>query len=271
MNIGNNVKILRKRKGKSQDEMAQELGINRSTYSGYENNVAQPNLENILKISHFFSVTIEDLISKDFSNFKELDWRLLSQRSEARSKGNGLRVLATVVNFNNDEVVEVIPEKASAGYTSGFSDPDFFIDFPTLSLPFLSSNKKYRAFPIQGDSMPPVNQGAIVVGEFVYDWTTLKDHAMCVIVTKSEGIVFKKIKKNVAADGLMLISTNLKYAPYQVSFSDVLEIWKFVCYVSREVPEYQSDENGVVKALQQVQSDVRELISLQQLSLNSKA
>lgn len=271
MNIGSNIKILRKRKGKSQDEMAQELAINRSTYSGYENNVAQPNLENILKISHYFSVTIEDLISKDFSVFKELDWRLLSQRSEARSKGNGLRVLATVVNFNNDEVVEVIPEKASAGYSSGFSDPEFFIDFPTLSLPFLSSNKKYRAFPIQGDSMPPVSQGAIVVGEFIHDWTSLKDNSMCVIVTKSEGIVFKKAKKIASADGLMLISTNLKYAPYQVSFSDVLEIWKFVCYVNREVPEFQPDDSGVVKALQQVQTDIRELMSLQQLSANSKA
>lgn len=268
MNIGNNIKILRKRKGKSQEEMAMELGMNRSTYSGYENNIAQPNLDNILKISQYFGLTIEDLISKDFSTFKELEWRLIAEQSEARLKGLSLRVLATVVDINRDEVVEVIPEKASAGYASGFSDPEFFIDFPTLSLPFLSSNKKYRAFPIQGDSMPPVGQGSIVVGEFIQDWTVLKPETPYVFVTKSEGIVFKKVRKKEDATSLVLISTNLAYAPYELPLSDLLEVWKFVCYVSRSIPDFQPDDNGMLNAIQHLQSDVKWLIQQQKDGIN---
>ncbi|MFM2037286.1 MAG: hypothetical protein RL432_225 [Bacteroidota bacterium] len=268
MNIGNNIKILRKRKGKSQEEMSLELGMNRSTYSGYENNIAQPNLESILKISQYFGLTIEDLISKDFSSFKELDWRLITEQSEARLKGHSLRVLATVVDINRDEVVEVIPEKASAGYAAGFSDPEFFIDFPTLSLPFLSSNKKYRAFPIQGDSMPPVSQGSIVVGEFIQDWTRLKSDVSYVLVTKSEGIVFKKVRIREGASSLILISTNLAYAPYELAMSEVLEVWKFVCYVSRTLPDHQPDENGVLTAIQHLQSDMKWLIQQQRDPIN---
>lgn len=157
MLVGENIKILRKRKGKSQEEVAAALGLNRSTYSGYENNIAQPNLDNILRISKYYGLSIEELITKDFSLFKEVDWRILTDRAEQRMKGTELRILAAVVNMNNDELIEVIPEKASAGYTSGYADPEFFADFPTLSLPFLSKNKKYRAFPIHGDSMPPVS------------------------------------------------------------------------------------------------------------------
>ena len=37
MQIGNNLKLLRKRLKKSQEEVAQELNLTRSTYSGYEN------------------------------------------------------------------------------------------------------------------------------------------------------------------------------------------------------------------------------------------
>jgi len=268
MNVGNNIKILRKRKGKSQEEMALALGLNRSTYSGYENNIAQPNLENILKISQLFGITIEDLIAKDFSKFKELEWRILTEQSEARLKGHALRVLATVVDINRDEVVEVIPEKASAGYASGFSDPEFFIDFPTLSLPFLSSNKKYRAFPIQGDSMPPVSQGSIVVGEFIQDWTGIKSETNYVLVTKTEGIVFKKVRKKEDSANLMLISANLAYAPYELPISEVLEVWKFVCYVSRTLPEFQPDENGMLRAIQHLQSDVKWLVQQQQDPIN---
>ena len=45
MVVGNNLKLLRKHFGKSQDEVSKSLGLNRSTYSGYENAVAQPSLE----------------------------------------------------------------------------------------------------------------------------------------------------------------------------------------------------------------------------------
>jgi len=126
MFIGENFKILRKRKGESQEEVAAALGLNRSTYSGYENNIAQPNLETILQISTYFGLTIEELITKDFKNFKEVDWRILTERSELRMKGFELRILASVVDMNNEELIEVIPEKASAGYTDGYADPEFF-------------------------------------------------------------------------------------------------------------------------------------------------
>jgi len=261
MLIGENIKILRKRKGKSQEEVAAALGLNRSTYSGYENNIAQPNLDNILQISKYYGLSIEELITKDFSMFKEVDWRILTDRAEQRMKGTELRILAAVVNMNNDELIEVIPEKASAGYTSGYADPEFFADFPTLSLPFLSKNKKYRAFPIHGDSMPPVSQGSIVVGEFVQDWTSMKSGDQFIFVTKSEGIVFKSLGLSKEKPGLLtLISTNLNYEPYEIPFSELLEAWKFVCYISKELPEMVPDEQSLLSSIRNLQMDVKQLL-----------
>ena len=261
MFIGENIKILRKRKGKSQEEVAAALGLNRSTYSGYENNIAQPNLENMLQISKYYGLSIEELITKDFSTFKEVDWRIITERAEQRMKGTELRILASIVSLTNDELIEVIPEKASAGYTAGFADPEYFTDFPTLSLPFLSKNKKYRAFPIQGDSMPPVNQGSIVVGEFIQDWTSMKAGEQFILVTKSEGIVFKTIGLSAEKPGLLtLISTNLNYQPYEIPYSELLEAWKFVCYISRELPEIVPDEQSLLNSIRTLQMDVKQLL-----------
>lgn len=116
--------------------------------------------------------------------------------------------------------------------------------------------------------MPPVSQGSIVVGEFIQDWTRLKSEIPYILVTKSEGIVFKKVRCNEGTSSLVLISTNLAYAPYELPMSEVLEVWKFVCYVSRTLPDFQPDENGVLTAIQHLQSDVKRLIQQQRDPLN---
>ena len=73
MEIGNNLKILRKRLKKSQEDVANDLKLTRSSYSGYENGVAQPNLENLIAFSDYYKVPIDDLVRKDFDNFSETD------------------------------------------------------------------------------------------------------------------------------------------------------------------------------------------------------
>ena len=45
MYFAKNIKFLRKRRGRTQDEIAVALGLKRSTLSGYENSVAEPGME----------------------------------------------------------------------------------------------------------------------------------------------------------------------------------------------------------------------------------
>jgi len=189
MQIGNNLKLLRKRLKRSQEEVAQDLGLTRSTYSGYENGVAQPNLETLVAFSDYFKVPIDDLVRKDFEKMTTSDWERLDKGLYADVKGQKLRVLTAVVDQQEDELIELIPMKASAGYTSGYADPDYLKVLPTFNLPFLSKNKKYRSFPIIGDSMPPVVEGSYVVAEYIQNWMTVRSGTPCIVVTKDEGIV----------------------------------------------------------------------------------
>ncbi len=263
MGIGTNLKLLRNRLKKSQEEVANELDLTRSSYSGYENNVAQPNLEILIQLSDYYKVSIDDLVRKDFEKYKESDWEKIDRGVHADVKGQNLRVLTSLVNDENEDLIELVPVKASAGYTAGYADPDYLKVLPTFHLPFLSRDRKYRSFPIKGDSMPPVVEGSFVVGEFVQNWASIRSGTPCVVITKDEGIVFKVVHNLLSSEqSFQLCSTNPFYEPYLVHVNDILEIWKFVNYISPELPEVRLDDNDLSKSLKTLQQEVHELKSM---------
>jgi len=260
MSIGNNLKVLRKRLKKSQEEVAKDLNLTRSSYSGYENGVAQPNLESLISFSTYYKITIDNLVKNDFSVLTDFEIGKLTNGLTTDIKGQSLRILASVVSESNEELIEMVSMKASAGYTSGFSDPDYLRVLPTFNLPFLSKEKKYRSFPIKGDSMPPVSDGSYVVGEFIQNWMTIKDETPCIIITKNEGIVFKIVFNLLASKQcFQLCSTNTFYEPYIVNVNDILEVWKFVNYISSELPEVKLDDRDLSKTLMKLQKEIYEL------------
>lgn len=61
-NIAKNLKKLRAAKKLSQGQVSIKTGITRSSYSGYENNIAEPNLCTVIKLAQFYDTTIEELI-----------------------------------------------------------------------------------------------------------------------------------------------------------------------------------------------------------------
>ncbi|MES2799485.1 MAG: helix-turn-helix transcriptional regulator [Bacteroidota bacterium] len=260
MNIGNNLKLLRKRKKMSQEEVAQHLGLTRPSYSGYENGVAQPNLEALMLISDFYQVSLDDLLRKNFIEYSEKQWDQHEENVQVDTKGQKLRVLATVVNQDEEEMIEMIPLKASAGYVAGYADPEYLKVLPTFSLPFLSKNKKYRSFPIQGDSMPPVGEGSFVVAEFIQNWNMVRSGTPCIVVTKEDGIVFKVVNNLLETNqSFQLCSTNTFYAPYLVHVNDIVEMWKFVNYISPELPEVRMDDHSLSQSVRNLQKEVYEM------------
>lgn len=258
--IGSNLKLLRKRLKLSQEEVAQALNWTRSTYSGYENGVAHPSLEGIVQLSDFYKVSIDVLLKKDFTALSEKEFNEMLQGTNVDLKGQKLRVLTTVVDANDEELIELVPMKASAGYTSGYADPDYLKVLPTFYLPFLSKQKKYRSFPIKGDSMPPVVEGSYVVAEYIQNWMSIRSGTPCIVVTKDEGIVFKIVHNLLETNqSFQLCSTNTFYDPYLVHANDILEMWKFVNYISPELPEVRLDDQSLSRSIQALQQEVHSL------------
>ena len=60
--MNNKLKALRKNSALTQKQIADVIGIDRSTYSYYENGKASPSLEVLVKIAKVFNVTLDYII-----------------------------------------------------------------------------------------------------------------------------------------------------------------------------------------------------------------
>lgn len=62
MEFGSNFKRLRKLCGLTQKDVARKLQISQSNISDWENNIARPEYENLIKLGVLYSVTLEELL-----------------------------------------------------------------------------------------------------------------------------------------------------------------------------------------------------------------
>ncbi|MBN3036808.1 MAG: LexA family transcriptional regulator [Bacteroidales bacterium] len=258
MFFSSNIKLLRHRRGRTQDETASTLGMKRSTLSGYENNVAQPSLDVAIAFADYFRISLDTLLRMDLRTLRESQIDQLERGNDVFIRGGSLRILATTIDSENEENIELVPEKAKAGYKSGFADPEFIKVLPAFRLPFLSREKKYRTFQISGDSMLPVPDGSWVTGEYVENWEYIKDRQPYIILTLDEGIVFKIVENRISDESrLYLHSLNQAYKPYAVDIGDVREVWKFIHYISGEMPEPNTQADRLVMEIREMRNQIQ--------------
>ncbi|MFN0292329.1 XRE family transcriptional regulator [Pedobacter helvus] len=229
-NISANLKYLRKKKGLTQQQFADNMEIKRSLIGAYEEDRAEPKYDLLKKIAEYFELTIDEFINEKIND----TWK-----PKPKSQGSNLRVLSISVDKDDNENIELVPVKASAGYLNGFSDPQYIQDLPKFQLPIPSLKQgTYRAFEIKGDSMLPIQSGSIIIGEYLDNWNDVKVGDTYVIISKNEGVVYKRAGNKFKEDKeLKLISDNKIYDPYSVPADDILEIWKAKAYLSTALPE----------------------------------
>lgn len=255
--FGKNIKFLRKRQKRTQDDLAFTLEMKRSTLSGYENGVAQPSVNALIRFSMFFKVAIDTLVKTNLPELSKSQISQIERGYDVYVKGSNIRILAATVDQYNNENIELVSEKAKAGYKNGFADPDYIRVLPTFQLPFLSRQKKYRTFQISGDSMLPIPDESFVTGEFVLDWNTIRDGHPYIILTLNDGIVFKVAENCIKADRkLIMHSLNSLYDSYEIDIADVKEVWKFVHYISSEMPKPNREKQDLVDTVKQLRKEV---------------
>ena len=253
--INENIRHLRKLQNWTQDQFAQKLLIKRSLVGAYEEGRAEPRLELLQKMAELFGMSVDKLIGTDVTQAKKGEENYL----------RGKEVVVVTVDNNKKENIELVPHKAAAGYLNGYADPEYVKELPKFRLPVLSQGT-YRAFEISGDSMLPILPGTIVVGEYIDDLRHLKNGKTYVLVTKREGIVYKRVFNYLDESGkLFLVSDNRQYAPYQVDIEDVVEAWAAKAYISVQFPDVEGKNDVSVEQLAglvlDLQKDILEIKS----------
>lgn len=230
MSISENIKYLRKQAGYTQEQFANEVGIKRSLVGAYEEGRAEPRLQTLQKIGEVLNVTSDALIAKD-----------LTKEDPKKYQKEKIKILSITVDKEEKENIELIPQKAAAGYLNGYADPEYLSELPRFNLPMLPPNATYRAFEISGDSMLPLPSGSIVIGKYVESIQDIKNGKTYVLLTNKEGIVYKRVFNYIEEKGkLFLVSDNKSYSAYELDPADLMEIWEAKAFISVEFPDAES-------------------------------
>ena len=247
--INTNLKFCRRELALTQAQMAEKLGIKRSLVGAYEEGRAEPRLATLVNMARLFGITLDQLVTTDFS--KKKNTKIIGslpapdpnttesddQPEPPTPAGGKLRVLAFTVDKDQNENIELVPQKAAAGYLNGYADREYLEVLPKFRLPMLSQTGTYRAFEIAGDSMLPIASGTVIVGRYVEDWASIKDGTPCIVVSSRDGIVFKRVFNKMRSGSMFVLhSDNSHFSPYEIKVDDVLEIWEAKSYISSTFP-----------------------------------
>jgi len=218
--IGNNIKYLRNKHKLSQQQLSEQLEVPRSSLSDYERGYTQVSIELLIKLSDAFDVKIDDLLR---TNLSHKDLEIIRNKD--------LRVLAISVDSDNNSNIELVQSKAQAGYLDSFGDPEYIRDLPKIAFPNIPEGT-YRGFEIRGESMLPVESGSIIICSYVERLDEIKNNRTYVVITRTDGLVYKRLRRSADATKLTLISDNEAYLPYEIHFSEVAELWQYYAHLS---------------------------------------
>ncbi|MFT3825022.1 MAG: LexA family transcriptional regulator [Chitinophagaceae bacterium] len=240
---GKNLKHLRKLRGWTQEEFAVRLGIKRSLLGAYEEERAEPRIDVLEIVSELFKLSLDELLLQDLSNNQ--GGYLAKRRAQKMASGVA--------------EIQFVPVKAAAGYLAGYADPEFIDELNTFTLPMLSSGF-YRAFEIVGDSMLPTPSGSVIVGEKVDDLEEVRNSNTYIVISRSEGIVYKRVmKSNRSKNKFTLISDNPSYQPYNINAEDVIEMWKASLVIAKANSQNRWDVNQLATMVSSLQDQVSTL------------
>ena len=178
---------LRNEKKLKQREVAEYLGIERTTYNKIENGETALKGEPIIKLAEFYGVTADYLLG--ISNYRT-PMKELSKRPRTK-----IPVLGNVAAGMPITAIENVD----------YDDPDAWEEIPED----MAESGEYFALRLKGDSMEPrMQNGDVVIVHLQSDANT---GDIAIVRVNGDDATCKKIKKT--PQGLILIPLNPEYEP----------------------------------------------------------
>ncbi|HEX8517655.1 MAG TPA: S24/S26 family peptidase [Bacteroidia bacterium] len=122
-----------------------------------------------------------------------------------------------------------------------------------MDLPFKVTGK-HRLFRVNGNSMPPLKHGAVMVGSYMKSLSEVKDGETYIVITKDGETVYKRLYRDVNKlnNVYEFHSDNPVYPPYRVQSENIAEIWGFVCSLHME--DFNPKEHNIENVIRFLRS-----------------
>lgn len=210
--IGERLKSIRVKTGKTQTQIAGELGLLAQTYSRYEKGERD----------------VPDEVKLKLKEMKiNLDWLLTGEGEMFSTPKEPLHSpIKTMAESPNGQIIPYLDQPVSAGFGEELLNDEGKNRY--ICIPDTAGKKDLKALRVKGDSMDPTLKDGDIV---VCDTGGWDGDGVYVIKTHEFAFVKRVILQ---PEGYMVISDNEKYPPYQVPASeDTVIIGKVYCAVVR--------------------------------------
>ena len=195
------MRLLREKKGMSQRELAEKLGVSTMAISNYELGKRNPDIDTILKIARIFDVSVAYLIG---------------EVNDSKKDRGELKLIV-----DEERVVKYVPVFSTSISAGNGIFPDSF--YPSEYAPITRKDVDY-VFIVDGDSMEPeIKNGGKVL---VKATTDVKEGDM--IVCLHDGMIYVKYFHRLDDEKVMLTSENKEYPPIIANRKDLIIIGKVV-------------------------------------------
>ena len=194
-----NINFLRNRLGKTQDQLATDLGFSsRSRIAGYENGQSKPSFDDLMQIAAFFNVSLSDIVQTDLSKANQIGEPPITYQKNT-SKNTQINPLP------------LIPIDAMAGFAAGdFSVSQ--IDIDTYVVPEFR-NKADFLIRISGTSMSPKYYHGDIIACKKIPAITFFQWGKVYILDTVQGALCKRVMASEVAGHVKLVSENAAIYP----------------------------------------------------------
>jgi transcriptional regulator with XRE-family HTH domain len=246
--IGKNIRKIRTIKKLSQSDFAKIFNLARPSVGAYEEERAEPKIETLVQIAHYFGLSVDALLTKELTINELYKFDIFSVKPE-----NNLK--------NKDEVAEETPlvyANNELEYIVNLHNKDFINNLPSIHLPNIKEAKS-RAFEVEGAEMEYNNSG-LHNGDILLcipaDKTIEKNlhSGKIYVVVTSKKIWVRRLQNK--QDGLEFVSDNPSYGKITVKNEDLLELWEAVAVYST----YLQPPTRIEERVSQLEKDYSDLL-----------
>ena len=170
MKFGDKLIALRKKKGLSQEELAEKLSVSRQSVSKWESNNTYPETDKIVQICNIFECTMDDLINDNITDIESI---------ERKSKNNINVMVDSFLDFITKTINMI--KHFDAGqltdgtlYTLGLERADYLAVIVGCLIVGIVGSMKEHGIPVQkkmGELAVPVRWGlyyALIIGILIF-------------------------------------------------------------------------------------------------------
>ena len=137
-------------------------------------------------------------------------------------------------NQSGKSIIQLVKRFQFNDYLVKSQDFNFLKTLTEFSLPTLPVGQ-YRAFEATEDFS---FEGALLIGSLVKNWFDIVDSKNYVLVTKPQGIIYRRVYNQVKIKGTLLLSSdNHRFSSTEISINDVIETWEIKAFLSYTLPE----------------------------------